>query len=62
MGNKSTPPREQILEAVRSGLVMDGVEEPASPPDAATRRPGTTAWENYTEFPPVLAIRLRPAG
>jgi hypothetical protein len=47
--------------AFRAGLVMDGIEEPAFPPGDQPRRPGAIFWENYTEIPAVLAVRLRPA-
>lgn len=42
-----------------AGLVLDGLEEPTfSADDAAERLFG---WQNYTEIPPVLVARLRPA-
>lgn len=41
-----------------AGLVLDALEEAAFPPN---HEPGqTTSWSgNYTEFPPVLIVRLR---
>jgi 2-polyprenyl-3-methyl-5-hydroxy-6-metoxy-1,4-benzoquinol methylase len=45
--------------AFRAGLVMDGIEEAAFPPSPEPRRPGSTSWENYSEIPAVLAVRLR---
>jgi hypothetical protein len=47
--------------AFRAGLAMDGIEEPAFPPDPEPRRPASTDWQNYAEIPPVLVVRLRPA-
>lgn len=54
------PLRVLLGAGFRTGLVMDGIEEPAFPPSVEPRRPGAIAWENYTEIPPVLAVRLRP--
>lgn len=48
--------------AFKSGFVVDGLEEPAFPFDEAHSRAGSVAWQNYTEIPPVLAVRLRPKG
>ncbi len=70
---KGTAIREQPLEqyywhrplhvllncAFSSGLVMDGIEEPKlSEADAATN---AFNWANY-DMPPLLFVRLRPAG
>ncbi len=46
--------------AFAAGLVMDGMEEPRFPHTHDNKR--WAAWENYSEFPPVLAARLRVAG
>jgi hypothetical protein len=42
-----------------AGFILDGLEEPAPnvPPPAAA----PLSWDNYTEIPPILAVRLRPA-
>jgi len=41
-------------------LVLDGLEESAfSPADGAGRSPN---WASFTDTPPVLVARLRPAG
>lgn len=46
-------------EAFAAGLVLDGLEEPAFTAEhAAPERP--LAWYNFTQFPPVMAARLRP--
>ncbi|MGH2598335.1 MAG: methyltransferase domain-containing protein [Dehalococcoidia bacterium] len=47
--------------AFRAGLVLDGLEEPSFAPDADRREGNPVAWQNYTEIPPVLVARLRPA-
>jgi hypothetical protein len=41
-----------------AGFSLDGFEEPAS----TAIPPSTTplSWDNYTEIPPILAVRLRP--
>lgn len=53
-------PLGQLLgEAFAAGLVLDGIEEPAYPPDAANpARP--LIWDNFPQIPPVMAMRLRP--
>lgn len=43
----------------RHGWVIDGLEEPAFPPDVESRRP--LSWTKFPQFPPVLGVRLRPA-
>ena len=45
--------------AFAAGLVMDGIEERAFQPDTERTRPNSTAWENFSEIPPLLAVRLR---
>jgi 2-polyprenyl-3-methyl-5-hydroxy-6-metoxy-1,4-benzoquinol methylase len=43
----------------RAGFVLDALEEPGFAPGAIIpTRP--TSWAHFTEFPPVLAARLRP--
>jgi SAM-dependent methyltransferase len=44
--------------AFAAGFVLDALEEPAYP----DREPSRQAfdWENYSQIPPVLAVRLRP--
>jgi SAM-dependent methyltransferase len=49
-------------EAFRAGLVLDGLEEPAFPVSDDKPRAGSLAWQNYTEIPPALVVRLRPGG
>ncbi len=47
--------------AFAAGLVLDGLEGPAF----TAQPPGTRkllSWDNYSEIPPVLAGRLRPAN
>jgi SAM-dependent methyltransferase len=43
--------------AFRAGWCVDGLEEPNFPSELEGRRP--FSWENYQEFPPVLAVRCR---
>ncbi|HYY89865.1 MAG TPA: class I SAM-dependent methyltransferase [Chloroflexota bacterium] len=43
-----------------AGFVLDGLEEPAFGPDDRGGRP--LNWANYTDVPPVLVARMRPAG
>ncbi|MGH7129961.1 MAG: class I SAM-dependent methyltransferase, partial [Planctomycetaceae bacterium] len=43
--------------AFAAGLVMDGIDEPAFPPDTPDSRP--LGWHRYTNIPPVLAVRMR---
>jgi SAM-dependent methyltransferase len=40
----------------KAGFVLDGLEEPAFPPESRANRP--FSWSNYPEIPPVLAARL----
>jgi ubiquinone/menaquinone biosynthesis C-methylase UbiE len=64
--NEPTPhyyyhrPIHQLLgEAFAAGLCLDGLEEPSfSQEDANPARP--LLWENFRQFPPVMAARLRP--
>ena len=51
----------EILNACfAAGFVLDAIEEPAFPPgDDSAGRP--FGWQSYSEIPPVLAARLRPA-
>jgi 2-polyprenyl-3-methyl-5-hydroxy-6-metoxy-1,4-benzoquinol methylase len=51
----------EILNAgFAAGFVLDAIEEPAFPPGhEPTDRP--FGWQSYTEIPPVLVARLRPA-
>jgi hypothetical protein len=53
-------PLHQLLgEAFAAGLALDGLEEPAFTAEhAEPSRP--LAWVNLTQFPPVMAARLRP--
>jgi 2-polyprenyl-3-methyl-5-hydroxy-6-metoxy-1,4-benzoquinol methylase len=44
----------------RAGLVLDGIEEPEWPDNTLPDHPLT--WPNFTEIPPVLAVRLRLGG
>jgi 2-polyprenyl-3-methyl-5-hydroxy-6-metoxy-1,4-benzoquinol methylase len=43
-----------------AGFVLDGLEEPAFGPDDRGGR--ALSWANYTNVPPVLVARVRPAG
>lgn len=47
-------------EAFRASLILDGLLEPRFPPEQAS--PRWASWQNFHEFPPVLAARLRPAA
>ena len=40
-----------------AGFVVDGFEEPAPGTLGQAEKPLT--WDNYTEIPPILAVRLR---
>ncbi len=42
-----------------AGFVLDGLEEPAFSPEHAT--PGALSWSSFSEVPPMLVARLRPA-
>ena len=44
----------------RAGFVVDGLEEPTF--DAAGAKKGSLRWRDMPEIPPVLAVRMRPAG
>ncbi|MEO7001126.1 MAG: class I SAM-dependent methyltransferase [Ktedonobacterales bacterium] len=53
-------PLQDILgSCFREGFVLDGLEEPAFPQADDPR--AYVSWANYTEIPPVLVARLRPA-
>ena len=43
-------------------FVLDGLEEPAFGPDDRGRGGRPLSWANYTDIPPVLVARVRPAG
>jgi hypothetical protein len=40
-----------------AGFVLDGFEEPV--PNVAPQSAMPLSWDNYTEIPPILAVRLR---
>lgn len=44
-----------------AGLVMDGIEEPTfhHPEDGSKLGSQALTWTNYTQIPPVLAVRMR---
>ncbi|NMB67169.1 MAG: class I SAM-dependent methyltransferase [Chloroflexi bacterium] len=46
-----------LQPAFRAGWMIDGLEEPAFPPEKEGRRP--FSWETFKEIPPVLAVRCR---
>lgn len=48
-----------LASCFRVGFVVDGMEEPAFPPDTRLRSP--FSWARRPEIPPVMAIRLRLA-
>ena len=44
-----------------AGFVTDGMEEPAFPADA--KSDGKLHWQNYSQIPPVLVVRMaNPSG
>ena len=43
-----------------AGFVMDGIAEPAFPAGAKSNR--DLGWQNYSQIPPVLVVRLRTMG
>ena len=43
-----------------AGLVLDGLKEPAFSAEGGAGYP--LSWASYTDIPPVLVARLRPAG
>jgi hypothetical protein len=45
-----------------AGFVVDGLEEPAFGPGDRGRGGRPLNWANYTDVPPVLVARVRPAG
>ena len=42
-----------------AGFLMDGIDEPAFPPDGSADR--RLRWQNYSQIPPVLVARTRVA-
>jgi len=51
-------PMQVLLEPfLRSGLVVDGLEETAFTDASAAR--GPLSWDHFAEIPPVLIVRLR---
>jgi 2-polyprenyl-3-methyl-5-hydroxy-6-metoxy-1,4-benzoquinol methylase len=46
--------------AFEAGLVVDALEEPAFPPDP--KQDASVVWGAFSEIPPVLIVRVRPAG
>ena len=50
------PLRVLLGAAFEAGFVMNGVEEPAFPPEGAA--PGRLRWDDMPEIPPVLVVRL----
>jgi 2-polyprenyl-3-methyl-5-hydroxy-6-metoxy-1,4-benzoquinol methylase len=51
-----------LNSAFAAGLVMDGIEEPSFPPDTPPGR-RLLNWSGlFSEFPPILAVRLRRPG
>ncbi|HEY8447332.1 MAG TPA: class I SAM-dependent methyltransferase [Thermomicrobiales bacterium] len=54
------PLSEVFGDCFAAGFVLDGLEEPAFGPEHATAEP--LSWLNYTDIPPVLVARMRPAG
>jgi SAM-dependent methyltransferase len=54
------PLAELLGACFAAGLVIDGLEEPAFGPEhQAPDRP--LSWLNFTDFPPALVLRARPA-
>ena len=45
--------------AFRVGFVLDGLEEPAFPHQDSTKTGLFYGWDNYTQIPPVIVVRLR---
>ena len=45
--------------AFRVGFVLDGLEEPAFPPENSSKTSSFYGWNNYTQIPPVIIARLR---
>ncbi len=43
-----------------AGFVLDGIEEPTLPPGETS--PRALSWAHFTSIPPVLAVRVCPAG
>lgn len=44
--------------AFKAGFVLDGLEEPAFPPEFATKNIGIS-WSKFSKIPPVIVARLR---
>ena len=56
-------PLEVLLGAgFEAGLVLDGLEERAFPPDHPSTRDHLSWGANFSEIPPVLVARMRLAG
>jgi 2-polyprenyl-3-methyl-5-hydroxy-6-metoxy-1,4-benzoquinol methylase len=53
------PLHELLGACFAAGFVLDGLLEPAF--DAASASPKPLSWANFTQIPPLLAARLRPA-
>ncbi|MGB6299638.1 MAG: class I SAM-dependent methyltransferase [Rivularia sp. (in: cyanobacteria)] len=45
--------------AFKTGFVLDGLEEPAFPPEFAAKNNGIN-WRRFSKISPVIAARLRP--
>ena len=43
-----------------AGFVLDAFEAPV--PNAPSKSAASLSWDNYTEIPPILAVRLRPVS
>jgi 2-polyprenyl-3-methyl-5-hydroxy-6-metoxy-1,4-benzoquinol methylase len=50
---------ELLSACFAAGFVLDGLEEPAFPAGETAER--QFGWQAYSEIPPILAARLRPA-
>ncbi len=53
------PLGELLRPAFRAGFLLDGLLEPAFSEDDAEDS-GSLSWSDFSQFPPVLACRLRP--
>jgi 2-polyprenyl-3-methyl-5-hydroxy-6-metoxy-1,4-benzoquinol methylase len=51
------PLHELLNIAFRSGFVMDGIEEPAYPPETSPTK--TLSWSALPQIPPAMVVRLR---
>jgi SAM-dependent methyltransferase len=54
------PLHELLGACFQAGFAMDGIEEPAFGPEAKSER--GLGWRNYSQIPPVLAVRMLVAG